>query len=129
MFGLSATEIVVILMVALLVFGPKRLPAIARRLGRTLGEFRKAADELKDGFASDLMKTTPENPSSGSAAASGKETLAETAAAPSDESAGSSSDAPKDSLKAEDAGEALQGAAPNAAADSGRTDSAQGGEA
>lgn len=62
MFGLSATEIVVILVVALLVFGPTRLPGIARRLGRTLGEFRRAAQDLKDGFAGDLMKASPGSP-------------------------------------------------------------------
>ncbi len=62
MFGLSATEIVVILVVALLVFGPTRLPGIARRLGRTLGEFRRAAQDLKDGFAGDLMNASPGSP-------------------------------------------------------------------
>lgn len=74
MFGLSATEIIVILVVALLVFGPKRLPGIARRLGRTLGEFRKAAQELKDGFESDLMKASPGNPASGTVPSADKET-------------------------------------------------------
>jgi TatA/E family protein of Tat protein translocase len=48
MFGLGVPEILLILIVALIVFGPKRLPEIGRTLGKTLGEFRKATDDLKN---------------------------------------------------------------------------------
>ncbi len=48
MFGLGVPEILLILVVALIVFGPKRLPEIGRTLGKTLGEFRKATDDLKN---------------------------------------------------------------------------------
>jgi len=47
MFGLGFTEILVILTVALLVFGPKRLPEIARTLGKTVAELRRTLDEIK----------------------------------------------------------------------------------
>lgn len=40
-------EIVVILLLALLLFGPKRLPEIGRTLGRTLSELRRASNELR----------------------------------------------------------------------------------
>lgn len=47
MFGLGFTEILLILIVALLVFGPKRLPEVARSLGRITGDLRRTLDELR----------------------------------------------------------------------------------
>jgi sec-independent protein translocase protein TatA len=40
-------ELIVIFVVALLVFGPKRLPELGRSLGRGLSEFRRASSELR----------------------------------------------------------------------------------
>ncbi len=40
-------EIAVILGIALLIFGPRKLPEIGKTLGRSLGEFRRATSELK----------------------------------------------------------------------------------
>ena len=39
MFGIGSTELLVILVVALLVLGPKNLPQIARTIGKAMGEF------------------------------------------------------------------------------------------
>lgn len=48
MFGsLGAPEIIFILLLALLVFGPRRLPEMGRTIGRALGEFRRATTDLK----------------------------------------------------------------------------------
>jgi sec-independent protein translocase protein TatA len=48
MFGsIGAPELIVIFIVALLVFGPKKLPELGRALGRGMNEFRKATNELK----------------------------------------------------------------------------------
>lgn len=48
MLGIGMQEIIIILVVALIIIGPKKLPELARALGRAIGEFRKAADDLKE---------------------------------------------------------------------------------
>ncbi len=47
MFNLGAGEIALILVVALLVLGPKRLPELARGLGKFMREFRRQTDEVR----------------------------------------------------------------------------------
>ena len=47
MFGLGFGEIILILVVALLVLGPKKLPGLARQLGRGIKEFQRAASEFQ----------------------------------------------------------------------------------
>jgi len=49
MFGnIGFPELLVILVIALLVFGPKKLPEVGRSLGKALREFRKTSDEIKE---------------------------------------------------------------------------------
>lgn len=47
MFGLGFSELLLIMVVVLIVFGPEKLPEIARNLGRATGQFRRTMDEFK----------------------------------------------------------------------------------
>jgi TatA/E family protein of Tat protein translocase len=53
MFGLGTQEILIILAVALIIFGPKKLPEIGRALGQGLRELRKASRDIMDSIERD----------------------------------------------------------------------------
>ncbi len=53
MFGIGMQELIIILIIALVFIGPKRLPEIAKALGRGMAEFRKATNEMKETLAID----------------------------------------------------------------------------
>ena len=50
MFGIGMPELLLILGLALIVLGPKKLPELAKTLGKGLAEFRRATEDLKDEF-------------------------------------------------------------------------------
>jgi TatA/E family protein of Tat protein translocase len=56
MLGLSMTELVIILALALLLLGPDQLPSMAKALGKGLRELRKATDDLKSTFEQEMVK-------------------------------------------------------------------------
>ncbi|HLG57227.1 MAG TPA: TatA/E family twin arginine-targeting protein translocase [Vicinamibacterales bacterium] len=48
MFGsIGMPELIIILVIALIIFGPRKLPELGRSLGKSLGEFKKASNELR----------------------------------------------------------------------------------
>lgn len=47
MFGMGMTEVLLVLAIALIVIGPKKLPDLAKSLGRAMIEFKRATTELK----------------------------------------------------------------------------------
>ena len=55
MFGIGMQEIVLICAIALIVVGPRRLPEIAKALGKGYGEFRRAFDEMKRNVETDFQ--------------------------------------------------------------------------
>lgn len=61
MFGIGMPELLVILVVALIVLGPKRLPEIARSLGRGMAEFRRASNEFSRTLSASLEEP-PQQP-------------------------------------------------------------------
>ena len=56
MFGnIGFPELLAILAIALLVFGPKKLPEVGRSLGKALREFRKTSDEIKERIEDEIQ--------------------------------------------------------------------------
>ncbi len=53
MFGIGMPEMILIFALALIVLGPKKLPELAKSLGRAMGEFKKAASDIKDSMDMD----------------------------------------------------------------------------
>ncbi len=55
-FGIQPIHIIVVAIVALLIFGPTRLPEIGRGLGKALNEFRKGTKEMTEGFREEISQ-------------------------------------------------------------------------
>jgi len=64
-FGIQPIHIIIVAIVALLIFGPSRLPEIGRGVGRAINEFRRGAKEMGGSFMEELKQTdeTPGQPS------------------------------------------------------------------
>jgi TatA/E family protein of Tat protein translocase len=72
MFGLGMQELLVILVIALIVVGPKQLPEIAKSLGRGLAEFKRTADEFQSTVLADVRHDPSPSPLSRAARSQGR---------------------------------------------------------
>jgi len=63
MFGIGFQEMLIILVVVLIFFGPKRLPDLAKSLGKGIAEFKKASEEVRKGIEDAVKEeSVGENP-------------------------------------------------------------------
>ncbi len=53
--GLSMTEILFLLVIALILFGPRKLPELGRSLGQSLAQFRRASEEFKRSWEEEIL--------------------------------------------------------------------------
>ena len=53
--NLGMPEMIFIFLLALVIFGPKKLPELGRQLGKALGEFKKASNEFKNQLEAEMM--------------------------------------------------------------------------
>lgn len=89
MFGIGMPELVVIMVVALVVLGPKRLPEVARTLGKAMAEFRRQTSDIMEEFQAHTLldddkpgrKTAAKPPPDADAAAEAAPTAAASPAA------------------------------------------------
>ncbi len=65
-FRVEPTDLLIIALIALIIFGPQMLPEVGRGLGRAISEFRKGAKEMTEGLREEVAK--PVDPGSGPAA-------------------------------------------------------------
>jgi sec-independent protein translocase protein TatA len=63
-FGIRPEHLIVIAIVALIIFGPSRLPEIGRALGKTLRKFQSATKEATQGFTTEITKSETPAPTS-----------------------------------------------------------------
>ncbi len=68
-FGIQPLHLVVIVIVALIIFGPSRLPEIGRGLGKALNEFRAGTKEMTEGFRDEVTKPSAETATASAAQA------------------------------------------------------------
>ena len=85
MFGsIGMPELVIILVIALIIFGPRKLPELGRSLGRSIGEFRRASNELRSTLEEEIRVEEQKTASTQKPASVSSEAPTDPAAEPTD---------------------------------------------
>ena len=71
--SLGFPELIMIFVVALIFFGPRKLPDVGRSIGKALGEFRRASNDLKSTLEEDVINEKTQPPIQPTEAASATE--------------------------------------------------------
>jgi TatA/E family protein of Tat protein translocase len=70
-FGITPLHIIIVLVVALIILGPGRLPKVGSAVGKSVREFRKAAPATRDAFVSEVSRPADPDAPAGPASAAG----------------------------------------------------------
>ncbi|SKA65576.1 Sec-independent protein translocase protein TatB [Desulfobaculum bizertense] len=100
MFGIGSTELLLILGIALLVIGPKKLPQLARTLGKAMGEFKKVSNDVKRTIDAEVERVERTESRQRSTAELKPEDAAPKADAPSSKTDTAEAEKPAESAKA-----------------------------
>lgn len=89
MFGsIGMPELIIILVIALIIFGPRKLPELGRSLGRSINEFKKASNELRSTLEEEIRieetreRAAPATPPAATPAPADPATVSRTTTAP-----------------------------------------------
>lgn len=100
MFGIGGTELIIIIIVALLIFGPNKLPELGRTIGKMMSEFKRASSEMEQAVRREMDAAQAGAAPEGDVMAAARESAAD--AEPLTPAAGSAAEAYDDDFAYED---------------------------
>jgi len=81
MFGVGPSELIIILILALIIFGPGKLPEVGKAIGRSIREFKAASSAVEDNLKQVTAPTPPPAPAQAQAQTAQEATVAQASTA------------------------------------------------